>query len=100
MPIDPASTAPSSLRMSPNMFSVSTTSKRRGLRISCMAQLSTSRWSSATSGILGRDLSDHLAPELRVLEHVGLVDAGDLLRRRLRASSKAMRAMRSISARV
>ena len=28
MPIEPASTAPSSLRMSPNMFSVSTTSKR------------------------------------------------------------------------
>ncbi len=43
MPIEPASTAPSSLRMSPNMFSVSTTSKRRGFRISCMAQLSTSR---------------------------------------------------------
>jgi hypothetical protein len=43
MPMDPASTAPSSLRMSPNMFSVSTTSNRRGFRISCMAQLSTSR---------------------------------------------------------
>src|SRR3984957_1044881 len=43
MPIDPASTAPSSLRMSPNIFSVSTTSKRRGFKINCIAQLSTSR---------------------------------------------------------
>ena len=42
MPMDPASTAPSSLRISPNMFSVSTMSKRRGFRINCMAQLSTS----------------------------------------------------------
>jgi hypothetical protein len=43
IPIDPASTAPSSLRISPNMFSVTSTSKRRGFSTNCIAQLSTSR---------------------------------------------------------
>src|SRR5208282_4510044 len=30
-------------------------------------------------GKLGRHLDDHLAPELRIFEHIRLVDAGDLL---------------------
>ena len=49
-PIDPAIIAASSERMSPNMFSVSTTSKAAGFEISCIAALSTSRCSSRTSG--------------------------------------------------
>src|SRR5207237_2430969 len=42
IPIEPASTAPSSLRISPNMFSVTITANRRGIRMDCMAQLPTS----------------------------------------------------------
>ena len=42
--------APSSVRMSPNMFSVSSTSKSRGRRIRCMAAESTSMCSMLTSG--------------------------------------------------
>ena len=40
----------SSLRMSPKVFSVTMTSKALGLRISCIAQLSTYRCDSSTSG--------------------------------------------------
>ena len=50
MPIEPASTEASSVRMSPNMFSVTTTSSVAGLVTSRMAAVSTSMWSSATSG--------------------------------------------------
>jgi len=47
-PIEPATIAASSERMSPNMFSVSTTSKSAGRATSCIAALSTSMCSSAT----------------------------------------------------
>src|SRR5205823_987242 len=50
MPIDPAIIAASSLRMSPNMFSVTMTSNCAGLRTSCIAQESTSWWVSCRSG--------------------------------------------------
>src|SRR5258708_5453185 len=50
MPIDPASIDASSVRMSPNMFSVTMTSKSAGLRIRCIAQASTSMCDSARSG--------------------------------------------------
>ena len=50
MPIEPASIEASSVRMSPNMFSVTMTSKSAGLRIRCIAQASTSMCDSATSG--------------------------------------------------
>src|SRR5688572_11711801 len=43
IPIEPASTAPSSLRISPNMFSVRITSNRLGFSTSCIAQLSTNK---------------------------------------------------------
>src|SRR5436190_8813662 len=49
IPRDPVSIADSSLRMSPNMFSVRTTSKWAGLETSCIAALSTSMCSSSTS---------------------------------------------------
>ena len=48
MPIEPVSMAASSERMSPNMFSVTITSKWVGAETSCMAALSTSTCSSST----------------------------------------------------
>jgi hypothetical protein len=48
-PIEPASTEASSLKMSPNMFAVSTTSKLVGFRMRSMAHESTSAWRSSTS---------------------------------------------------
>ena len=50
MPSDPVICAASSERMSPNMFSVTTTSKNAGRLMSCIAVLSTSMSSSVTSG--------------------------------------------------
>ena len=86
IPIEPVSIAASSLRMSPNMFSVRITSKWRGAAISCIAALSTSRCSSSTLGnSLGVEVADDLAPEPARLEHVGLVDAGDSRPRGLEA---------------
>ena len=76
IPSEPVSIADSSLRMSPNMFSVRITSKRDGSATSCIAALSTSRWSSSTSGVVGGDPRHHLAPQPRGLEHVRLVDRG------------------------
>ena len=74
----PVSIAASSLRMSPKRFSATITSKSAGRETSCIAALSTSRWSSVTSGVVGGDAGDDLAPEPRGLHHVGLVDRGDL----------------------
>jgi len=50
MPMEPVSMAASSLRMSPNKLEVTITSNCEGLRMSCMAQLSTYMCESATSG--------------------------------------------------
>src|ERR1700723_3690905 len=49
-PMDPASMDASSVRISPNMFSVTMTSKSRGLCKRCMAAESTSMCSTVTSG--------------------------------------------------
>src|SRR5579884_1251125 len=49
-PIEPVSCEASSVRMSPNMFSVTITSNWRGSRMSCIEQLSTSMWPTSTSG--------------------------------------------------
>mmetsp|Transcript_25661 Transcript_25661/g.86041 ORF Transcript_25661/g.86041 Transcript_25661/m.86041 type:complete len:206 (-) Transcript_25661:593-1210(-) len=49
-PSDPGSTEAASERMSPNMFSVTSTSKWDGFLMICMAALSTSMNSMATSG--------------------------------------------------
>src|SRR5260221_3236969 len=53
MPIDPVSIEASSERMSPNRLPVTITSNCLGFLTSCMAQLSTSMWESATSGYSG-----------------------------------------------
>ncbi len=96
MPSDPLSTPASSERMSPNRFSVSTTSKLVGSVTMRMAQESTYMCSSFTSGIFFAEQRDDLTPELRGFEDVRLVDDVTFLRR-LRASSKATRPTRSIS---
>ena len=94
MPIEPVSIAASSLRMSPNMFSVTITSKDVGLETSCIAALSTrtcssgmsvnSRWwRSTTVWRQSREVSRTLALSTLVTF--------------VRAASKAERAMRSIS---
>ena len=53
MPSDPLMTLASSVRMSPNMFSVTITSKWVGWRMICIAALSTNMKSSSTSGYWG-----------------------------------------------
>ena len=50
IPMEPVTMLASSDRISPNMFSVRMTSNCFGSRTSCIAQLSTSIFSSSTSG--------------------------------------------------
>jgi len=50
MPIEPAMMAASSEMISPKVFSVTIVSNRRGSATNAIAQLSTRRWSSVTSG--------------------------------------------------
>ncbi len=50
MPMEPARTPPTSLKMSPKVFSVRITSNWVGRRTICMAALSTNMCSSWTSG--------------------------------------------------
>ena len=96
-PSEPVSTAASSLRMSPNRFSVSSTSIRAGSATSRIAAKSTYRCSSVDVGILRRaDPRDRLPPELRDLQHVRLVHRGQRPRRSA-AARNATRATRSIS---
>ena len=75
MPRLPASTAASSDRMSPNRFSVTSTSNDAGRRTRSIAHESTSWWSTSTSGYSGAELVDDLAPQARRGEDVRLVDA-------------------------
>ena len=77
-PSEPASIEASSVRMSPNMFSVTITSYSRGLASRCIAIESTSWCSSVMSGNSSRTTRvDHFAPQARGLQHVGLVDRGE-----------------------
>ena len=83
---EPVSIAASSLRMSPNMFSVRITSKWRGAATSCIAALSTSRCSSSTFGNSSECTRVTTSRHSRLrLEHVRLVDAGDPRARGLEA---------------
>jgi hypothetical protein len=93
IPSEPVSIAASSLRMSPNMFSVSKTSNSAGLETSCMAALSTSMCSSG--------VSSPAAMRSTVLRHrreVSRMLALSTLVTLRRASRNATRVMRSISA--
>ena len=82
-----------SLRMSPNMFSVTMTSNRSGAVASCIAALSTSMCSTLTSGNSG-------ATSLTTRLHIRDVSSTFALSmdvsalRRVRASAKARRTTR------
>ena len=65
--------------MSPNKFSVSTTSKLVGAVTRRMAQASTYSVLELHVGILFAEQRDDLAPELRGFENVGFVDRGHFL---------------------
>ncbi|CUO60517.1 Uncharacterised protein [Flavonifractor plautii] len=86
----------SSERMSPNMFSVTTTSNWPGSFTSCMAQLSTSTSSYCTSGYSSASRCMTERHRREVSSTLALSTLDTFLRRRL-ASSKARRPMRSIS---
>ncbi len=77
---EPVIWAASSERMSPNMFSVTTTSKSAGRLMSCMAVLSTSKVLQLDIGVVGVvvDAVHDLTPQAARLQHVGLVDARHL----------------------
>ena len=86
--------AASSLRMSPNMFSVRITSKWRGATTSFIAHESTSWCSSSTLG------NSSECTRVTTSRHSRLVSSTFILSTevtRLRAASNAMRAIRSIS---
>ena len=96
MPIDPVSIDASSDRMSPNMLPVTITSNCFGLRTSCIAALSTymcsssmSRYSPCTSVTMSRQNC--------VVSSTLALSTEQTRRLRLRAVSKASRAMRRIS---
>jgi len=95
IPMEPASTAPSSLRMSPNIFSVSTISKRRGFSTSCMAQFVHQHMVERDVRKFGRHLHHHATPELQFSSTLLLSTEVTFLRR-ARARWKAMRETRSI----
>ena len=86
------SIAASSLRMSPNMFSVSSTSNSDGRETSCMAALSTSMCSSGVTSP-----SATRSTVLRQRREVSRMFALSTLVTFRRASRNATRAMRSIS---
>ncbi len=87
IPSEPVSIAASSLRMSPNMFSVRITSNSAGRDTSCIAALSTSMCSSGTSSP-SPDAVDDLAPQPGRLEDVRLVHAGHLRAGELEADAR------------
>ena len=96
IPSEPVSIAASSERMSPNMFSVTITSNSLGLATSCMAALSTSRWSSGVSENSAACRSRTTSRHNRLVSST--LALSTLVTRR-RAAPKATRAIRSISAR-
>ena len=73
-PSDPQTAPASSDRMSPNMFSVSSTSNDAGASASFIAAVSTNSCVSVTPGKSRAISVTTVAPEPRDFEHVGLVD--------------------------
>ena len=97
MPSEPVICAASAERMSPNMFSVTTTSKSAGRLISCMAVLSTNRSSICTSGYSSSPMRCTISRHMRLVSSTLALSTLVTLPRRLRAASNAWRAMRSTS---
>ena len=85
-PIDPASIDASSVRMSPNMFSVTITSKSRGRRSRCMAAASTNMCSKLTSGNSAGSMRSTTERHSREVSSTLALSTEVSLRRRVRAS--------------
>src|SRR6266849_3599299 len=97
MPSEPVSMAATSESMSPNRLSVTMTSNCFGQRTSCMPPASAS-WCSSTTSLNSRACSAPTTSCQSTPVFITLRFSMDVtLLRRLRASSKATRAMRSIS---
>jgi hypothetical protein len=96
-PIEPVSIAASSLRMSPNMFSETITSKWLGLETSCIAALSTSTCSSSRCGNSSAWTRTTTSRQRR--EDSSTFALSTDVTRRL-AAANALRAIRSTSATV
>ena len=97
MPIEPAIIAASSLRMSPNRFSVTTTSNARGLRTSCIAHESTSWCVSCTSGNSSRTTRSATRRQSFEVSSTLALSTEQRRRLRLRASRAPTRTSRSTS---
>ena len=97
IPSEPVSIAASSLRMSPKRFSVTITSNWAGAATSCIAALSTSRWSS---GMSGNSSACRRVTVSRHSREVSITFALSTLVTWVRADRNATRAMRSTSATV
>ena len=93
MPIEPDSTAASSVRMSPKVFSATITSKRLGVRTSCIAAVSTSTWSSSMSGY-SSPISIAISRHSREDSSTLALSTDVSFFRRIRASSKPTRSTR------
>ena len=94
-PSPPVTAAASSERMSPNMFSVTITSKRSGACTSCIAALSTSMWSSVDVRIVGPRPRRRPAATSARSRARSPCRPRSRCRRRARASSNARRTIRS-----
>ncbi len=98
MPSDPEITPHSSERMSPNRFSVSTTSKSRGTIHQVHGHRVDQLVLDGDAGVRRpASLVDGGAPELRALEHVGLVHLRQLARGACRRARMRFPATRSTS---
>ena len=92
IPTEPARIPPTSLKISPNVFSVSITSKLRGFSTICIAALSTSMWLELNLRIPRGHLDHDLAPELRHFKHVRFIEMLVTFLRRFPASLNAVEA--------
>ena len=97
-PIDPASIDASSVRMSPNIFSVTITSNSFGERNNRIAHVSTSMCSSSTSGNSSRITRSVTLRHSRDVSSTLALSTDVTLLRRERAAAAATRTTRSISA--
>ncbi len=100
MPIEPASILASSVRMSPNIFSVTITSKSAGRRSRCMAQASTSIQSNCRSANSSRMTRVVTLRQRRLVSSTLALSTRVSLPLRPRASSAAARTTRTTSASV
>ncbi len=97
-PSEPASIEASSVRMSPNMFSVTITSYSRGFASRCIAIESTSWCSRVTSGNSSRARRSVVSRHSREVSSTLALSTEVSLPRRARARVQACRTTRSISA--